>query len=89
MNACRHELGEITGTGFQSRPPPKRYSTMGHYSNNVSPSKQVRMNNQYRGGRSGDYGNRGQYRGSYPNRGNNWPERGRYWDNNGRGSFNR
>ncbi|XP_017888277.1 dosage compensation regulator isoform X2 [Ceratina calcarata] len=44
MNACRYELDQITGGGFQSRRPPREHSR-GFYSNSMSPSKMMRGSN--------------------------------------------
>lgn len=84
MNACRHELEQITGGNFQSRRPPREHMH-GFHSNHVSPAKLMRGNSGYRGspftntdsyGRSGgdNFGNNnggfgGGYRGGYNNRG--------------------
>lgn len=83
MNACRHELQQITG-GNQSRRPPREYIG-GFQSNHGSPAKLMRGNGGYRGspftntdgygrsgsdnfgGNSGGFG--GGYTGGYNNRG--------------------
>ncbi|CAL1683996.1 unnamed protein product [Lasius platythorax] len=48
MNACRHELEQITGGSFQSRRPP-REPTTGFHSNYGSPAKLMRGNGGFRG----------------------------------------
>lgn len=76
MNACRHELEQITGGGFQSR-PPRGHAT--YRSNYNTPPKMMRGSGGYRGpisnsesygGGSDRGGNCGSgYRGGYNNRG--------------------
>lgn len=76
MNACRYELEQITGGGFQSRRPPKGHST-GFSLSNPSPSKMIRTNDSYRGppnANSGNYsGGNSNFGGGrdYPGRGYN------------------
>ncbi|XP_012225679.1 dosage compensation regulator mle isoform X2 [Linepithema humile] len=96
MNACRYELEQITGGGFQSRRPPKGHS-IGFSANNPSPPKMMRTNDSYRGpsnANSGNYSggnsNFGGYQGrgynrSY-NRGYGMRGRDRNWGG-GRGEF--
>lgn len=64
MNACRHELEQITGGGFQSRPPPRGHVT-GFNSNSgyASPAKMMRGNGGYRGPLSSGGGNSSGYGG--------------------------
>ncbi|XP_076179426.1 dosage compensation regulator mle [Ptiloglossa arizonensis] len=59
MNACRYELDQITGGGFQSRRPPRGHST-GFYSDNGNPAKLMRGSGAFRGNpRGGGFGNGG------------------------------
>nr|XP_012139245.1 PREDICTED: dosage compensation regulator isoform X2 [Megachile rotundata] len=91
MNACRYNLDQITGGGFQSRRPPRGHSFNFH-SDDGTPAKMMRMNSGFRGnprggGPGGSYprNNYGGYRGS-GNRGNGMNSRGRgggNWGNRG------
>lgn len=68
MNACRYELEQITGGGFQSRRPPR---TEFQHSSYNSPPKLMRGDN-FRGSFSGNSsGNYSGYRGGYNNNNNN------------------
>lgn len=93
MNACRHELEQITGGGFQSR--TRGYAYRSNYN---TPSKMMRGSGGYRGpisksesygGDSGFGGNRGSgYRGGYNNRGYGMgSSRGQGGNWNGGGGF--
>lgn len=99
MNACRHELEQITGGSFQSRRPPREHMTGFHSNHSCTPSKIMRGNGGYRGasftnsdgyGRSGgdgfgsnNSGYAGYNRGGYNNRG--YVPRGRRGNWSGRG----
>jgi len=95
MNACRHELEQITNSGFQLR---TRGHATAYRSNYNLPPKMMRGNGGYRGpisnsesygGGSGFDGNRGGgYRGGYSNRGSGMGSlRGRGGNWNGGGGF--
>ncbi|XP_043256205.1 dosage compensation regulator isoform X5 [Colletes gigas] len=59
MNACRYELEQITGGGFQSRRPPRGHST-GFNSDAGNPAKFMRVGGGFRGApRAGGFGNAG------------------------------
>ncbi|KZC09251.1 Dosage compensation regulator [Dufourea novaeangliae] len=91
MNACRYELDQITGGGFQSRRPPRGHSTGFHSDSSNSP-KMMRGGSGFRGAPRGGGGgfprnnNFGGFRGG-ANRGFN-NSRGRGAGNwGGRGGF--
>lgn len=89
MNACRHELEQITGGGFQSRRPPRGHA-VGFPSSNYIPPKMMRGNGGYRGPIGGGaYGNRGGYRRGYNNRGYGMggANQGGYRNDGGSGGF--
>lgn len=60
MNACRYELDQITGGGFQSRRPPRGHST-GFHLDSGNPSKMMRGGAGYRGRPYSGGGNKGGY----------------------------
>jgi len=74
MNACRHELEQITGGSFQSCRPLRGHATGFQTNNYGPPMKMLRGSDAYRGpliSNGGNFaGNRGGYnRGGYSNRG--------------------
>lgn len=88
MNACRHELEQITGgVGFQSRPRGHAY-----HSNFNTPPKMMRGSGGYRGSNSDSYGGNGGfsghrgggYRDGYSNRGYGNPRGRGNWNGGGR-----
>ncbi|XP_076619854.1 dosage compensation regulator mle isoform X2 [Colletes latitarsis] len=59
MNACRYELEQITGGGFQSRRPPRGHST-GFNPDGGNSAKFMRVSGGFRGApRGGGFGNSG------------------------------
>ncbi|XP_032690956.1 dosage compensation regulator isoform X2 [Odontomachus brunneus] len=77
MNACRYELEQITGGGFQSRRPPRLDFQPSNYNN---PPKLMRGDNYRNSFSSNNHGNYSGYRGGY----NNYNNRG-YGMSGGRG----
>ncbi|XP_031836743.1 dosage compensation regulator mle isoform X1 [Nomia melanderi] len=87
MNACRYELDQITGGGFQSRRPPRGHLS-GFYSDGSSAAKMMRGTGGFRGSpRGGGFGNGNNGNGGGFSRNNNYGGF-RSGANRGYGSYN-
>lgn len=87
MNACRYELDQITGGGFQSRRPPRGHLS-GFYSDGSSAAKMMRGTGGFRGSpRGGGFGNGNNGNGGGFSRNNNYGGF-RGGANRGYGSYN-